>query len=254
MPASRPSRVGDPSPVNAFPFYDDDILEEIDRVDRKIEQLERARERKKELEPQRQRERLKRKWDDLRRYFPLSCRQELLFRAVDGKKTPCGGVVEAAYGVKWGRLSKKKQSKYLGRLRTLQHSLNQKMIAKSYSLRVTMRRGKMFLIRPKYWKMRRGAQGAGQRAIVRLNRKTDKRSKVARCADFLRSLFVKYQPLLKDGWIPVAMLTEPAERKGYRPSTIKTARKHLRLQCRHVGFGGKGAWEVRLPDQNGAKT
>lgn len=71
MPASRPSRVGDPLPRNAFPFYDDHILEEIDKVEKRLEQLERARERKKELEPQRQREKLKEKWDDLRQYFHL---------------------------------------------------------------------------------------------------------------------------------------------------------------------------------------
>jgi hypothetical protein len=252
MPVSRPSRVGVPPPRDDT--IPDEIIEE-DKVDRRLEQLERARERKKELAPQRELEKIEEKWNNLRRYFHLARRQELLLRAVDGIATTIQDAIKIVYRAKWDRLSKRQRAKYLNRLRTLQHALNTKLKADKNKHRIEMFRGKLHLVDRRKWKKPRAARFPDESKTLSPTKKNKRRLAVMRCVEFLRSLLSeKYKSSIQDGWFPVAMLNEAARRKGFRPSTILTASKRLRLQRRRIKFGGKGGWEARLPVEIAPKS
>lgn len=238
MPISRPSRVGE------APRYRPDPEEEAER--RRREHLDRVRKQSHEARRQRRDERVERERAAFDRSLNLSRRQGSLVHAIDRESLTLPAAVEAVYGVKWSRLSKRRQRRFLGRLRTLQYATNQKFKERNYCLRASATRGKICLVRVEVWK---------NRPVWRRDRRRERREQrgVARCADFILSLFRRRkQPVVRDGCLDVTTLIRLASAEGFRPGTIRAARRRLGLVPQRVGYGGAGRWVVR-PPRNEAK-
>lgn len=255
MSVSRPSRVGDPSPNDSYSFFRSlwEDYDETGKVDRRLEQLQRARERKEELRPQREREKFEKKWDGLRRQFNFSPRQESLLRAVDGHAPTVQDAIKQVYGAEWERLTKRNRRRHLGKLRTLQHAINTKYGTQDFTQRVEIFKGRIHLVSSKEWKKPRADRFPGKSKTQSPKKRDKRRKTVPRCVEFLRTFLTeKYKTSLHDGWYPVAMLNDAAQRKGFQLRTIRTARKHLHLELKKAkGYGGKGGWMVRLPVEKG---
>lgn len=242
MPVSRPSRAG--APTRPFPKghkdrISDELAEEADAVDKKLEQLEAAREKAALAAAARREKKIKDTWDWLRRHFELSRRQEALLRACDGRRPSLIAVIESIYKVRWNRLGRAWRRKYRSRLRTLQHALNSKLRENAGRQRVATEKGHMQLVAARQWKKPR------RRSAPRAPKK--QQSSVTQCATMLLFLLRK-RPLLEPGWLPVKNLEGAARRAGYGPSTVKNARKRLGLRSKHsAGYGERGKWLVALP-------
>jgi hypothetical protein len=218
---------------------------EAKQVDKRLAQLEKAREKAAASRQRRREEESQRKWDGLRQDLHLSRRQETLLRAVDGKRLTVAAAVGAVYRVKWERLSKKQRLRCRGKLGVLLHAINLKLEAVDHGQRVSVCNGKLYIVSKTRWKKPPTVQSAQRLAAAK--RPGDSGSAVSRCAEFLRSLFVKYESYSDDGWLPVSLLNGDACWEGYRLGTIRNAGKRLRLNRKRVGYGGKGGWLVSLP-------
>jgi hypothetical protein len=246
MPVTRPSKVGEPVP-RVRPIADW-LAHEVAEVDKRLAQLAKAREKAAVVLAQKREQERQQNWDRLVRFLDLSRRQEALLAAVNGKAPLYRDAIEAIYRVKWNRLSKRQRVKHFNRLRTLQHALNRKLAAKKRRLRVSMDDKKLRLVRSKNWKKPHRAIVAGSKGIKR------RRFEVPWCAEYLQSLLTgKSKPRGTGHWLPVTTLTAAAESAGFRPSTIKAARKRLGLLCKRTGYGARGEWLVCLPPQKGRK-
>ncbi len=248
MPVSRPSRAAEPSRPpkgREKEWAFDEHEEEKAKVDRKLAQLEEARARKEETKAQRLEEKERKKWESLKRSLGLARRQELLLRAVDGKTLTTKEAVETIYKVSWARLSKKTQQKYLGRLRTLQNATNRKLAEKNFSMCVSTVRQAVRLVFVKDWKKRTGT--------AKTKRKRKRGALVTECAQFLRFLFKKGSHL-KDGWLPVNVLNRLASREGHGESSVRNARKRLRLVRIFVVSGEEREWRVGFSSSKRPKT
>jgi len=233
------------------------------QVDRRLRQLEKARARAADARRRRREEEERGKWDRLRADLRLSGLEESLLRLMDRaaerhRPPTVGDVVKAIWRVRWGRLGKNRRARYLGALRGLLHRLNRKLsgvgpaATHHHRQRVALSGGRLRVVDAGRWKKRAGARGqAGYEDV----RRRGGRAAVADCVRCLRNLLTgKAHVPLEDGWLPSVTLHQTARAWGFRSGTIKAARKRLRLQCRRVGFGGGGAWMVRLPDRGRAKT
>jgi hypothetical protein len=247
MPVSRPSQVGKATP--SFPWMSEEYVEEREEVDRKLAQLAEAREKAAAARARKREEKRQRFWEWRKQHLKLSSRQDTLLRAVDGKALLPQVAIEAVYGFEWSHLGKRQRSKYLGRLRTLQHALNRKLLAKGRPYLVSIRKGKIRLVAAKDWKSRVETRRSQKRKS-----KGRSRSAVKRCAEWLRWFLTEQKSLRVNGWLSVSVLTQAARRQGFRPSTIKSARKRLGLLCKRTGYGARGCWLVCLPTRKRAKT
>lgn len=156
--------------------------------------------------------------------------------------------IKIVYRVTWDRLSKRQRAKYLGRLRTLQHALNVKLKADDNKHHIEMFTGKVHLVGRKKWKKPRAVRFTDESKTLSATKTNKRLLPVMRCVAFLRSFLTeKNRTSIQDGWFPVATLNEAAWRKGFRPRTIRTARKRLHLESKKAkGYSGKGGWMVRL--------
>ncbi len=252
MPISCPSSVGDPAPrVRRKNEWEDWERQEAEAVDKRLEQLEKAREKAAASLPRRQEERRRNRLDGLKRDLRLSRLQDTLLRAVDGTTICAHVAVETVYRVRWHRLSQKRRVKLLGRLRTLQHSLNLKLRDNTHRQRVAMQGGKLRIVSLRVWKKPRASLRIKRRSTALRLEDTIRQLAVTQCVEWLRALLARNSD---DPWVPVAMVNDAARRKGFQPSTVKTARKRLRILRKHVGFGDKGGWLIRLRPQKPTKS
>jgi hypothetical protein len=245
--ASRPSQIGAPS--RDFPEWGPATSA------REKWKRQQAAQKANATKERRRKEQQEEYWARCAKSLKLSELETLLYRQLCEANQQKTGLrfwtaVGAVYGISWERMSRRKQRRYVVRLRTLQNAVNRKLAAAKSKRRISVIRGLMQLVFDDCWKNRRASRRARS-----LKRAEQRKARLSQCAEFLRSLFRRRKhPLAKDGWIPATLLDHTAEQAGHPLDRIRRARKLLGLEKRHVGYGIKGEWEVRLPARKTAKT
>lgn len=267
MPTPHPSRMTPHPPrPKGIPKdewgYCTEYEREAEKVDKRLTQQAKAREakaakdaRRKRVADRKRREAQDKEWAELISGLNLSPRQETLARAIHQRypsKLQISEAIMTLYREEWADLNKWERRQFSGRLRRFQYAINLKLQAIDYQLRLTIENGNIFFVDLEQWKRRRPVRPAQRPTTAPGKSDSDRKSEVARCAKLLRCLF-KDESLLKHGWLPVGTLNESARLAGFGPSTIRNARKRLRLIPKTVGIGPTQESFVCLPTRKTAK-
>jgi hypothetical protein len=193
-----------------------EVREEIERHEREILEEDEREERERRNEVRRLR---------------LSELEGALFLIVtDYNEYSTRDLIESLYRVKWDALGPLQRRRYRGRLRARLHSLNCKLKA-----------ARQKPLRPsKELNDTRPLGASPLWATVRTRRERE-RETLASCENEIRKALAGGE---MNSWEFNELLQD---QKGYRPGTLKRARKRLGVRCKREGYGTDGGWLVYLP-------